>query len=238
MPAGGTLSVSARARTVRTDNREGLAAGRYVRVRVVDTGVGMDEATLRRATEPFFTTKGVGKGTGLGLSMVQGLAVQSGGAMTLRSRPGHGTTVEVWLPRADAAPTDGRREEGRTTMASDTTLTILVVDDDPLVAMGTVAMLEDLGHAVLEASSGRAALELAAAHPEIDVVITDHAMPGMTGVDLARRLAERQVRATVVLSTGYAELPGGVDVVWPRLDKPIRQEALVRLLDLIVRTRG
>mgnify|MGYP002777007084 FL=1 len=112
-------------------------------------------------------------------------------------------------------------------------LRILVVDDDLLVAMGTVAMLEDLGHSVIETNSGRAALEAHAADPAIDVVVTDHAMPGMTGVELARQLAARDPALPVILATGYAELPEGGDPGLVRLAKPFRQEELQAALDRV-----
>jgi PAS domain S-box-containing protein len=208
----------------------GLLAGeRYVRIAVADTGEGMDAETLLRATEPFFTTKGVGKGTGLGLSMVHGFAEQSGGALVLRSEPGIGTTAEIWLPRLDGAaaepagavqplppaPAGGR---GRR-------LKVLVVDDDALVLMNTVSMLEDLGHEVTEAGSGRRALDKLD-KAGFDIVITDHAMPNMTGAQLVEAMRERGLDTPIILATGYAELPAGGDDNLPRLSKPFSQDEL------------
>ena len=159
-----------------------LAAGRYVCLTVSDTGAGMDEATLKRATEPFFTTKGAGKGTGLGLSMVHGLAAQSGGAMRITSQPGEGTTVELWLPLSEtAALEDRRRTRGVLFGSAGRPYRVMVVDDDPLVVARTAAMLEDLGHVVTEALSGARALDMLRLGTKVDVVVTDHAMPGMTG---------------------------------------------------------
>src|SRR5215210_7622016 len=103
MPEGGTITVAAREEVIRSSSAGGLRPGNYVSLSVVDTGIGMDEATLERVIEPFFTTKGIGKGTGLGLSMVHGLAEQSGGRLVLKSRKGHGTTAEIWLPVAEVA---------------------------------------------------------------------------------------------------------------------------------------
>jgi CheY-like chemotaxis protein len=240
MPFGGSLAIGANVDEI-DDNRnfEALAPGAFVRLRVSDTGQGMDEATLKKATQPFFTTKGVGRGTGLGLSMVQGLVAQSGGAMRIESQVGRGTTIELWLPQATGAFNE------RTKMSEDITSgkpqqprTILVVDDDSLVSMGTVGMLEDLGHWVLEANSGRAALELFGKHPDIDVVITDHAMPGMTGVELARRIHEIKPDLPIVLATGYAELPNGEDPGLPRLSKPFRQEDLSALISRLAEENG
>jgi CheY-like chemotaxis protein len=213
---------------------EDLKEGHYVCITVADTGEGMDETTLKRAAEPFFTTKGVGKGTGLGLSMVQGLAMQSGGAMRIESRHGHGVTVHLWLPQADPM-SDARQPCGPElvqTRAADSR-TVLVVDDDALVAMGTVAMLEDLGHVVIEAHSGKKALEILEGNPAIDLLVTDHAMPGMTGAELARIVHERWPGLSMILATGYAELPNGEDPRLPRLAKPFRQEELSLLLDTI-----
>jgi CheY-like chemotaxis protein len=185
----------------------------------------MDELTVRRATEPFFTTKGAGKGTGLGLSMVDGLAAQSGGAMRILSRHGEGTTVELWLPVSEQAvvamgqPVAGAQSDG-------SHCCVLVVDDDPLISMATTDMLEDLGHSVVEASSGQAALELLRSRTDIELVITDQAMPGMTGVELARHIKSQRPTLPVILATGYADLPNEKDAAWPRLSKPYQQDDL------------
>src|SRR5712691_8824329 len=238
MPIGGQLTISARREQVAAGEIPGLVAGEYVCIAERDTGHGMDEATLKRATEPFFTTKGAGRGTGLGLSMVDGLVAQSGGAMRITSEAGSGTTVELWLPvsRVDTAvemprpATPLRAEEIRSCR-------VLVVDDDPVVAAGTVAMLEDLGHAATEVPSGDAALQLLGAKPDIDLVLTDHAMPGMTGTELARRIRHSWPEMPVVIATGYAELPadGGLDL--PRLSKPYRQQELAALVANLIGDR-
>ena len=149
MPDGGVITIAARPEIARPGNQHRLKPGRYVCLSVTDTGEGMDEATLARAMEPFFTTKGVGKGTGLGLPMVQGLAQQSGGALVLKSTRGTGTTAELWLPaaepRSDAAASivQAPAVEPAPAMRA---LCVLAVDDDPLVLLNTVAILEDLGH--------------------------------------------------------------------------------------------
>jgi PAS domain S-box-containing protein len=236
MPSGGALIISAAAESLAApDRRLGLAPGDYLRLCVADDGVGMDEETLRRAVEPFFTTKGVGKGTGLGLSMVQGLLAQSGGGTRLTSAPGCGTTVELWIPRAQGAAAAPARVAESAAPRPQSRLTVLVVDDDPLVAMGTVAMLEDLEHEALEASSGVEALAILAARPDVDVMITDHAMPGMTGVELAARASALRPSLPVALATGYAELPNGVDPGLPRLGKPFRQDELAATLAALAR---
>jgi PAS domain S-box-containing protein len=226
MPAGGVLTISASEQVVDADTR--LPAGSYVRICVSDTGSGMDETTLAKASEPFFTTKGPGKGTGLGLSMVQGLAAQSGGGLRLSSELGRGTTAELWLPRAEqaAAALPSTAPEAPAELLSTAQIRVLVVDDDVLVSTGTVAMLEDLGHAVVEVHSGAQALERLAAGEEIDLVITDHAMPEMTGIELARRIRAAYPQMKIILATGYAELPQGADSEFPRLAKPFHQKEL------------
>jgi signal transduction histidine kinase len=210
-----------------------LAAGDYIVISLVDAGEGMDEATLAQAMEPFFTTKGTGKGTGLGLPMVYGLATQSGGTFTMHSKPGEGTRAEIWLPRAGAqqdalqetTPRQDAPQAGRTRR------TILAVDDDVLVLMGTVGLMEDLGHVVLEATSGSKALQLVEAHPEIDLVITDHAMPKMTGVQLAQAISALRPDLPVVLASGYAEMPeGGERYIAHRLEKPFSDAMLEKVL--------
>jgi CheY-like chemotaxis protein len=235
MPVGGALAVAACNDAVAPADavRAGIKAGDYVRISVADTGMGMDEATLARATEPFFTTKGPGKGTGLGLSMVHGLAAQSGGMLRVTSQVGKGTAVELWLPRAAdeaAHHAAGRRGRpaGPAEVAQVLPHTILVVDDDLLVSTGTAAMLEDLGHTVIEVHSATQALEILDADPRVEIVITDYAMPGMTGLQLARQLEADRPGLPVILATGYAEWPEGEEaaIQLPRLAKPFKQEEL------------
>lgn len=241
MPGGGSLEIRGEMRTLERDHIvDGLPAGRYVVISVADSGVGMDEKTRKRAAEPFFTTKGVGQGTGLGLSMVHGLVVQSGGAMCIESRPGDGTTVELWLPRTRAEEAEGReRPNGEpAASASDGALTVLVVDDDALVLMATAAMIEDLGHVVIEASSGAEALEIVERSDRLDLVVTDHAMPGMTGMQLAEALAALRPSLPCILVTGYIDMPDGGAFPLPRLSKPVRQGELLQMLDGVVGVRS
>jgi len=234
---GGTVTVTAQS-TDGEDRPTPLKEGPYIRISVSDDGEGMDEATLSRATEPFFTTKGVGKGTGLGLSMVHGLAAQSGGVLQISSIAGEGTTVALWLPVADTAEEPMAATEQRAmASASDVpaSLSVLVVDDDALVRLGTVAMLEDLGHTALEAASAYQALDLLAAQSRIDLVVTDHAMPGMTGADLARQILASHPGLPVILASGYADLPDDPAYVGMlRMTKPFTQE---QLRDAIERVR-
>ncbi|TCD01895.1 PAS domain-containing hybrid sensor histidine kinase/response regulator [Erythrobacteraceae bacterium CFH 75059] len=209
-----------------------LAPGRYLSLRVQDTGSGMDAATLAQALEPFFTTKGVGKGTGLGLSMVHGLVHQLGGALRLESTVGEGTTATILLPaiRAAAAPGQPASPISRED-AVRRRLRILTVDDDALVLFGTAALLEDLGHEVVEAGCGEEALELARTSDPFDLVITDQAMPNMTGLQLAEVLHEEQPDLPVILASGYAEIEeGALRLIAARLEKPFTDEALRRAI--------
>ena len=186
-----------------------LPPGEYVRITVMDTGVGMDEATLAKATEPFFTTKGPGKGTGLGLSMVHGLAAQSGGLLRIHSEPDAGTVVELWLPRAHSIPAAVVRALESSTQSRPETAPckVLIVDDDSLVMTGTAAMISDLGHTPVEAHSAAEALDILGSGLKVDVVLTDHVMPIMTGLQLAGCIQEKFPGLPIILATGYAELP-------------------------------
>lgn len=204
-----------------------LAPGNYWCLRVTDTGAGMDEHTLKRATEPFFTTKGVGQGTGLGLSMVHGLAEQCGGALQLRSTPGQGTTVEIWLPaiNAPAVLRPAAPAPVAPTVLDPPSLNILAVDDDDLVLTNTVEMLEDLGHRVQAVGSAQEALGCLE-RASFDLLITDHAMPQMTGAQLIEQVHKRYPRLAIILVSGYAELTPGQRIEVPRLAKPFSQAQL------------
>jgi signal transduction histidine kinase/ActR/RegA family two-component response regulator len=215
MPNGGKLTITAMGESkdessTGPDSR--LPPGEYLRISIADTGVGMDEETLAKATDPFFTTKGPGKGTGLGLSMVHGLAAQSGGLLRIDSAPDVGTTVQLWLPRAQAGLAAALRNVERlkpAPLAPNTpkACRVLIVDDDQLVLTGTAALIEDLGHTAIEAHSGAEALSALAADARVDIVITDHAMPNMTGLQLAQIIQERYPGLPIILATGFAELP-------------------------------
>ncbi len=232
MPNGGVITLSAADARIEDSAEIGLPPGDYVRLSVTDTGQGMDEAVLSRAMEPFFTTKGVGKGTGLGLPMVHGLAEQSGGRLVIQSQPGEGTRVELWLPRAGSVAPRRPMDTAPTTEVGGKTLTVLVVDDDELVLTNTAAMLEDMGHRVIAAASAIEALGLLARHHP-DLVITDYAMPQVTGLQLARDIADRSPGLPVVLATGFAELPPGNGEDLLRLAKPYTQAELAQLLQQV-----
>ncbi len=228
MPNGGTLRISATSAESRPGDGLGLAPGGYVRLSVSDTGSGMDEATLARATEPFFSTKGVGKGTGLGLSMVHGLASQLGGALRIQSRKGVGTNVELWLPTTDAAPGSDVATANPASAASSAGV-VLLVDDEELVRASTAEMLIDLGYVVVEAGSSEEAVNQLREGLRPDVLITDHLMAGMNGTDLARLVRSQHEGVKVLIVSGYAEAEG-VAPDLPRLTKPFREAELAECL--------
>jgi CheY-like chemotaxis protein/two-component sensor histidine kinase len=224
MPEGGRIAISARA--AQGDGTT-LPIGCYSVLSVADHGQGMDADTLRRATEPFFTTKGIGRGTGLGLSMVQGMAEQSGGRLVLHSTPKIGTTVELWLKVAEAAPEAA--PPCRPSGDFNRELDILVVDDDVIVLMNAVAMIEDMGHRVREAGSGQAALDILDTC-SVDLLITDYAMPGLSGTELIAEALRRRPKMKAALVSGYADLPDGVGASLARMAKPYDDADLRRLI--------
>ena len=227
MPDGGTITIAAVGARIGRRHSSGLSPGDYVRVSVTDTGTGMDKATLKRAVEPFFSTKGVGKGTGLGLSMVHGLAAQLGGAMTISSQPGLGTQVSLWL-QVGARPAESGYQDD--TGASDAaTGTVLLVDDEDLVRSSTADILADLGYAVVESSSAEEALRLVSQGLRPDLLVTDHLMPGMDGVELARILKQQLPALRMLVISGYSEAEG-VAADLPRLEKPFRRADLAKVL--------
>ena len=233
LPNGGEIAITADQVSVSKTEGE-RRAGSFVRLSVSDNGTGMPAEIAAKVTEPFFTTKGVGKGTGLGLSMVQGLAGQSGGWIEIHSEVGKGTRIDLWLPLATAEfPTAG----SPVTEAIQETckrLVVLAVDDDPLVLTNTVAMLDELGHNVLAANSGDEAMVIFQRHPEIDLVLTDEVMPGLSGSQLAERVRELRPTAAVALVSGYADLhptPGRGLADLPRLAKPFTLAQLVGFID-------
>jgi PAS domain S-box-containing protein len=218
MPQGGALKISAAAERIASGHRSALPAGEFIRLSVADTGTGMDEATLGRAIEPFFSTKGRGRGTGLGLSMAHGLASQLGGALLISSAPGQGSTVDLWLPvsteragaarSVDAAPA----ESGPAGVA-------LLVDDERHARLSTAHMLAELNYEVLEAASGEDAVRLLEAGRSVDLLVTDQLMPGMSGVELAQAFRLRRPGAPVLIISGYADaIPSDMT----RLGKPFR----------------
>jgi PAS domain S-box-containing protein len=228
MPDGGTLRITATAEAVGLGHRSRLTPGIYVLLSVADTGIGMDEATLARAVEPFFSTKGIGRGTGLGLSMVHGLASQLGGALTIQSRLGVGTNIELWLP-ASAAQAEVSGSIDNVAPATAVRGVALLVDDEEPVRMSTADMLIDLGYEVTEATSAEEALRLLNSGLYPDLLVTDHLMPGMNGTDLARFVKSERPRVKVLIISGYAESEG-IAPDLPRLTKPFRNVELAASL--------
>jgi len=240
MPDGGRLSITVSAEEIE-DHASGhtpgmLAGGRYIVLRIADTGTGMDEETLRRAVEPFYSTKGVGKGTGLGLSMVHGLAAQSGGALTLSSTPGVGTTAELWLPVA-AMPAEKMAAHRDEPISSMRPLTILLVDDEELVRHGTAEMLTEIGHEIVQAGSGAQALRLLRAG-HFDALVSDYLMPGMTGMELAIEARLIVPDLPVLLISGFGDVTDGDAGDIPRLAKPFRQRELAGALAQVMERTG
>ena len=227
MPHGGRIAVGATlAETLPAELRPRPEG--YICLSVSDTGEGMDPATLQRAIEPFFSTKEVGKGTGLGLSMVHGFALQSEGAFALTSAVGQGTRAELYLPVSRSLVEPQARAERRPSAAVESRK-LLVVDDEPLVRMGTADMLEEMGHEVLEAANGTDALRLLDEHSDIDAVVTDYAMPQMNGAQLARLVHEKHAKLPVLLITGFAS--EALDPAMPQLLKPFRHDDLADAIE-------
>lgn len=223
MPDGGTLTVALAAENLEHEHGDGLRPGNYLRLCVHDTGIGMDEATRAHATEPFFSTKGIGRGTGLGLSMVHGLAAQLGGALTIESEPGEGTTIKIWLPVAEASlrnPAQATDPE-----AGPGSGTVLLVDDEALVRASTAEMLTELGYRVIDVESAREALRRLEEEVSVDILVTDHLMPGMTGTALIAAVRNRRPGLPALLISGYADAEG-IGPELERLTKPFRQAEL------------
>ncbi len=229
MADGGTLTISADEGRAPAD----LPQGRYLRLSVTDEGEGMDAETLRRAVEPFFSTKGIGKGTGLGLSMAHGLAAQSGGALTLDSRPGAGTTATLWLPVAAQAP--DKPEAALPEPLARHCGTILLVDDEPGVRATTAAMLDDLGCTIIEANSGAEALAILRKGVAVDLLVTDQLMPGMVGSALIAEARTLRPGLPAMVVSGFAEAAAELPDDVRRLAKPFRSPELSAHLDVLLR---
>ena len=208
MPEGGRVAIATHnVPAMAVDPSLALPPGDYVLLIVADTGVGMSEEVLARACEPFFTTKEVGKGSGLGLAQAYGVAQQSGGGLRIKSAIGKGTSVEIYLPRSLARPETSRAPaDVRSLPAAERSAMILVVDDEDDVREVTAAQLEALGHRVAQARNGNAALRLLHdGHGGVDLLLADYAMPGMSGLELARAALARQPGLAVIIVTGYAD---------------------------------
>jgi signal transduction histidine kinase/CheY-like chemotaxis protein len=234
MPEGGRLTV--RTRKVELGADAVLPAGRYLQLQVIDTGEGMPLHVARRAFDPFFTTKEVGKGTGLGLAQVYGVARQAGGDARIASTPNGGTTVTLLFHEADR-PAPGAQDAAprRAKPASSHSARVLLVDDDEAVRRVVRGGLEMRGFTVLDASSGEAALEMAAEHPEIAVI--DYAMPGMDGAQTAERLRRLMPQMPIILASGHPDtasirraLGGEATVLRKPFDIALLSETMTEML--------
>lgn len=232
MNVGGTLLIrTENVETTASTSPEAPPAGQFVMVSVTDNGSGMTDEVLARAFEPFFTTKDVGKGSGLGLSQVFGLAKQSGGGVAIETAVGQGTTIKIFLPRADSAPVPHVSRYLDLTAAHADHVVILVVDDDEAVREVTSGYLEDLGYTAIEAGSGGAALEIFEHREDIDAVVLDFAMPGLNGADLAREMQSRRPGVPILFATGYADADALASAPEDRLIlKPFEQAELAEKL--------
>jgi CheY-like chemotaxis protein len=234
MGENGRLSIVAELNEVHGEDGSGLGSGQYARLVLSDSGCGMDEETLRRCAEPFYSTKGVGKGTGLGLSMVQGLLVQSGGGFAIDSSPGHGTRVSLWLPTTDAPVACEKPERDGEVPRAPRPIHILLVDDETLVRETTSLQLHDLGYEVTEVDSAAAALKLVDEGLRPDALVTDHIMENMTGAQLAQELRQRMPDLPILIITGYANLTPTQISSFEVLAKPFRRRDLAdRLAQLL-----
>jgi signal transduction histidine kinase/ActR/RegA family two-component response regulator len=234
MPEGGRLTIQTinvliePGRGRHADNE--LSPGGYAQVCISDTGIGMSPEVKARAFDPFFTTKGPGAGSGLGLSQVYGMARQSGGSVVIDSAPNEGTRVTLSLPRAMAAEGTETVEAQELPLPGMQNELILVVDDDYAVRQVTVEMARDLGCEVAQASGGEQALALVdKLTPPPKLILLDYAMPGMNGLQLARALRDRGVKAPIALVTGYAEL-SEADIAAGQLAGLLRKPFTIREL--------
>ncbi|TKJ67222.1 hybrid sensor histidine kinase/response regulator [Pseudomonas viridiflava] len=224
---GGRVRISARADSLQAK------AGNHVRLTVSDNGCGMSEDTLKHCVEPFYSTKGVGKGTGLGLSMVQGLALQSGGEFDIRSKPGQGTEVTLWLPVANSPVMQAESRALETPLLKGS-VHVLLVDDEDLVRDSTAHLLQDLGYQVTEAPSAAVALDLFDAGLRPDVLVTDYVMADITGVQLARQIRQRINDLPILIITGYTNAKPVPTDDFEILAKPFRRQDIAsRLANLV-----
>ena len=240
MPSGGELTLTTDEFVLEgelTDHASVLLPpGRYGRLRLHDTGMGMDSATLARLFEPFFTTKGVGQGTGLGLSVLDGIMEQNGGYVRVQSAPGKGATFALYFPLLTGADVPGESAVPAP-IARDAVRggTILIVDDEPAVRQLTAEMLEARGFQVRMAADAATALELVKRGQPPDVVLTDLTLPGMDGAELARRLRAARPHLPVLLMSGYSEeylrREDLLDFEGVVLQKPFRPEQLVDAIE-------
>jgi signal transduction histidine kinase/CheY-like chemotaxis protein len=240
MPVGGSLTIETANVTLTDPPRQPgePAPGDFVAISVADNGTGMTEEVRARAFEPFFTTKEVGRGSGLGLAQVLGFAQQSGGGVRIESRPGAGTTVRVYLPRAHAGAAgddEAHHHAHRRASPLPQRRVALLVDDDNAVRDVTAARLRHLGFHVLEAGSGGAALDLLDRAPRVDLLVADFAMPGMNGAEVAQQARSRRPDLPVLFVTGYADQSALAGIGDERVvQKPFRDDELERKVQAVV----
>jgi PAS domain S-box-containing protein len=239
MPDGGRLVIRTAAHAITEDTatrRDDLPVGDYVLLVVGDTGAGMDEATLARCFEPFYTTKDAGHGSGLGLSQVLGVVQQCGGMVKLESAPGRGTTIEVVLPRAaqdEAGHTEAAVGTAPPSLAAGT---VLVVDDHADVLAATTQLLQAFGYDAIPAASAEEAMSIVLSARPFDVILTDHAMPGMTGAQLLRDAVRHRPHLVGLIVTGHADVTAVREMV-PSvavLRKPFEADQLAEAVEAAV----
>jgi PAS domain S-box-containing protein len=231
MPDGGTLSITTE--NVELDVREAslypnIEPGRFIRLSVEDTGVGMDGEVAARAFEPFYTTKAQGEGTGLGLAIVYGIVTGAGGAVALSSEPGYGTVVSAHFPATGAAAAAGE-DGGAGHAATAATESVLVVEDDPSMRRMAERILRRAGYTVVTSPGGRDALRKLETESHFDLLLTDVVMPEMSGTELAGRAAALYPNLRILLMSGYVDRPGvgPVEDGAELLEKPFRAEDLL-----------
>jgi PAS domain S-box-containing protein len=236
MPDGGTILVTAENRTVGRGNDQGLESGDYIVLAVIDTGCGIAAEMIEKVLEPFVTTKDVGKGTGLGLSMAYGFARQSNGAFRLSSDVGKGTRAEIWLPRSTGPAEYPKAPQVPLAVKAGRPLQVLLVDDHEEVRATTLGMLEDLGHSVADAANCADALRMLDGElVDWDLLVTDYAMPHMSGIQLVHEARKRHAELPALIITGYAESeaigdrPDDVAV----LAKPFSLEELAHMIAVV-----
>jgi signal transduction histidine kinase len=236
MPDGGTILATADNRAVGDGVESGLEDGEYVVLSVIDTGCGIPAEMIEQVLEPFVTTKDIGKGTGLGLSMVYGFARQSNGAFRLASDVGKGTRAEIWLPRSSVPASYPSAPKTAVAVKAGRPLQVLLVDDHDEVRATTLGMLEDLGHTVADAPSSAEALRLLDGQlMGCDLLVTDFAMPHMSGIQLVQEARKRNAELPALIITGYAESeaigerPDDVAV----LAKPFSLEELAHMIAVV-----
>ena len=232
MPDGGTLLIeTANVSSGQAHLPSGLPAGDYVMVAVTDNGTGMTDEVAAKAFEPFFSTKETGKGSGLGLSQVYGVTRQLGGAVQLKTRLGEGTRMEIFLPRTADTPSVPNSERSRSAYLSGSA-TVLVVDDQEEVREVSVSHVETLGYRAIPAGSGKGALEIFDGGAPIDLLLADFAMPGMSGIELARTVRRKRPNLPVVIVTGYADIGETKDLEGMLLlKKPYRLDDLAATIE-------